>query len=97
VGSVPSGAEAWLVIAADGTVALSTQCKRWDSHATTGDGTLTFGPLKITSRACIDNSRQEEDAERLVREVLDGETTYQIEEHSLSITKGQKGLTFRAE
>jgi heat shock protein HslJ len=97
VGSVPSGAEAWLVIAADGTVALSTQCKRWDSHATTGDGTLTFGPLKITSRACIDNSRQEEDAERLVREVLDGETSYQIEEHSLSITKGQKGLTFRAE
>jgi heat shock protein HslJ len=97
VSSVSPGAEAWLEIAEDGTVALSTQCQRWEGGVTTADSTLTFGPLEVTSRACIDSTKTEEYAERTMLAVLDGEAAYDIVEHSLTVTKGQQGLTFRAE
>lgn len=94
VSSVPGGAEAWLEIAEDGTVRVNTGCNQGSGSVTVGDGTLTFGPLATTRRTCADDAAQQ--VEKAVLAVLDGETTYAIEERSLSITNGEKGLGFRA-
>jgi heat shock protein HslJ len=95
VSSVPGGAEAWLEIAEDGTVRVNTGCNQGSGSVTVGDGTLTFEPLATTRRACADDAAQQ--VEKAVLAVLDGETTYDIVERSLSITKGQTGLGFRAD
>lgn len=95
VSSMPGAAEAWLEIAEDGSLRVNTGCNQGSGSVTVGDGTLTFEPLATTRRACADDSAQQ--VETAVLAVLDGETTYDIVEHSLSITKGQKGLDFRAE
>jgi heat shock protein HslJ len=93
--SLPDGVDAWLQIAEDGTVTVNTGCNRGSGSVTTGEDTLTFGPLATTRRACTDTAARE--VERAMLEVLDGETTYDIEERSLSITKEQKGLGFQAD
>jgi len=95
VSSLPDGVDAWLQIGDDGTVTANTGCNRGSGRVTTGEDTLTFEPLATTRRACADDAAQQ--VEKAVLAVLDGETTYDIEERSLSITNGQKGLTFRAD
>jgi len=95
VSSMPDAAEARLEIAADGTVRVNTGCNQGSGSVTVGDGTLIFEPLATTQRACADDSAQQ--VEAAVLAVLDGETTYSITERSLTITKGQQGLMFRAE
>jgi heat shock protein HslJ len=92
--SLPDGVDAWLEIADEGKVTVNTGCNQGSGSVTTGDGTLTFGPLATTRMACADKAAQE--VERAMLEVLDGETTYKIVEGSLSVTKGQQGLGFQA-
>jgi heat shock protein HslJ len=92
--SVPGASEAWLEVAEDGTVTANTGCNRGSGRVTIDDATLTFGPLATTRRACADPSAQQ--VERAILAVLDGETAYSITERSLTITKGDRGLTFRA-
>jgi len=96
VSSVPNGVEAWLEIA-EGAVTLNTGCNQGSGTVIVGDTTLTFGPLATTRKLCkfTDNGGQEVGQTMLA--VLDGETTYSITEHSLTITKGEQGLTFRVD
>ena len=96
VSSVPSGVEAWLEIAEDGRVTLNTGCNQGNGTVAVGDATLTFGPLATTRKLCKFANNGGQEVEQTMLAVLDGETTYDIVEQSLSITKGQKGLTLRA-
>ena len=93
--SVPGAREAWLDITEDGKVSANTGCNRGSGSATIDGATLTFGPLATTRMACSETAAQH--VEGAMRAVLDGETTYSITERSLTITKGEQGLTFRAE
>ena len=94
VSSVPAGVRRPdLTIEPDGTVVLHTGCNSGGGTATVAGSTITFGPLVMTTRACLDASGQTEAA---VLAVLDGAVTWSITERSLSLTKGNRGLVLRA-
>lgn len=94
--SVPNGVEAWLEIADGGTATVNTGCNQGSGRVTVDDATLTFGPLATTRKLCKFTSNGGQEVEQIMLAVLDGETTYTITERSLTITRGQQGLTFRA-
>jgi heat shock protein HslJ len=95
VSSVPSGAEIpTLVVAADGGVTLNTGCNGGRSTVTVSGSTITFGPVLTTKKACADRAgRQTESA---VLAVLDGAVEWTITEKTLTLTKGDRGLVYRA-
>lgn len=97
VSSVPNGVEAWMEITEDGTVTVNTGCNQGSGAVTVDDATLTFGPLATTRKLCKFTSNGGQEVEQKMLEVLAGEATYQIEEQSLSITKGRAGLGLRAD
>lgn len=90
--SVPGGVEAWLMIT-DGRARVMPGCNTGQGDVTVAGDTLDWGPLGLTRMACPGDRGE---VERRVLSVLDGHTAYTIEEHSLTITKGEHGLTFRA-
>lgn len=92
--SVPAGMDAWLELTEDGTVTLNTGCNQGGGTVTVDDATLTFGPLATTRKLCKFNNGGQE-VEQTMLAVLDGETAYSITEATLTITKGEQGLTFR--
>lgn len=93
VGSVPEGVEAHLRIADDGRVELFGGCNGAGGRVTVTDDTLVWGSLIGTLIACED-ARGE--VERFVRDVLRGRTTYDVTGDRLTISKGDRGLQFRA-
>lgn len=97
VSSVPNGVEAWLEIAEDGTLTVNTGCNQGSGTVTVDDATLTFGPLATTRKLCKFTNNGGQEVEQTMLEVLVGETTYQIEEQSLSITRARTGLGLRAD
>lgn len=90
-GSVPAGATAHLQIT-DGRVSLMAGCNSGTGPVTVADATIEWGPIALTRKACPGAAGE---VERRVLAVLEGATTYTIEEHSLTVTKGEHALTFR--
>lgn len=73
-----------LTIAADGAVSGSTGCNRLTGHAEIAGTTVTFGPLATTRMACPPENA---DLERQILAALDGEVTYRIDAHTLTLTR----------
>lgn len=95
VSSVPAGAEVpTLAVAEDGTVTLSTGCNHGRSTASVAGSTVTLGPVLTTKKACAEASGRQTEAAVLA--VLDGEVTWSITEKTLTLTKGEQGLIYRA-
>jgi heat shock protein HslJ len=95
VSSVPTGVRrADLTIGQDGTVELHTGCNSGGGTATVDGSTITFGPMVTTQMACLDEARRQTEAAMLA--VLDGTVTWSITERSLRLTRGDRGLLFRA-
>jgi heat shock protein HslJ len=97
VSSMPQDVDAWIEIADDGTVTVNTGCNQGSGPVTIGSGSLTFGELSLTRKLCKFAENGGQEVEQTMLRVLAGEAAYQIEERSLSITKGQAGLNLRAD
>jgi len=95
VSSVPAGEHVpTLAIASDGTVTLHTGCNGGRSTASVDGSTITFTPALTTKMACADKSGRETEAAVLA--VLDGAVEWSIAEKTLTLTKGDHGLVYRA-
>jgi heat shock protein HslJ len=93
--SVPTGTRApTLLVAADGSVTLDTGCNAGRSTATVSGSTITFGPVMTTKKACADRAGRE--TESAVLAVLDGAVEWSVTEKTLTLTKGDRGLVYRA-
>jgi len=82
-GSVPAGAEAYLVFGADDTVEGSTGCNSLHGPAVVGDGKITFSRIVTTRMACSDEIMRLESA---VLAVLDGEVAARVDADRLTLT-----------
>ena len=90
--SVPASVEApTLEFLADGNVNATTGCNTGGTSVTTGDGTLTFEPMRMTMMACEGDTAAVETA---VTTTLEGEVTYTIEGNQLTLTKGATSLVY---
>lgn len=95
VSSVPSGVRAELVIAEDGSVRLETGCNQATGTVEVDGDVISWGALAVTRKGCADPAAGA--VERQVLGVLAGDTTYRIEEQSLTITNRDAGtLGYRA-
>jgi heat shock protein HslJ len=96
VSSVPTGTRVpTLEIAEDGTVTVDTGCNRGRSTATVDGSTITFGPVLTTKMACAEESGRRTEAAVLA--VLDGAVAWSVTEQSLTLTRGDRGLTYRVQ
>jgi len=94
VSSLPAGADpATLEIAEDGTASVFAGCNTGGTTVTIGESTLTFDPMRLTNMACEADATTIETA---VTTVLDGEVEMELNGKTLTLTKGDKGLMFRA-
>jgi heat shock protein HslJ len=94
VSSIPAGAVATLVIAADGTVAVETGCNSGSGHVTATGDQLRFSDLATTKRGCLDGAGE---LERAVLGVLGAESIrWSIEADRLVLDAGEVGLELRA-
>jgi heat shock protein HslJ len=95
VSGVPAGsATPTFMLAADGTVTLHTGCNGGRSTATVSGSTITFAPVTTTKTACADKAGRQTEAAILA--VLDGAVEWSISEKTLTLTKGDQGLVYRA-
>jgi heat shock protein HslJ len=95
VSSVPAGAHIpTLMIAEDGAVTVHTGCNGGRGTATVSGDTVTFAPIVTTKMSCADEAGQQTEA--AVLGVLDGAVTWSITEQNLTLTKADRGLTYRA-
>ena len=95
VSSVPAGGHVpTLSLAADGTVGVHTGCNGGHGTATVDGSSITFGPVVTTKMACADEAGRETEAAVLA--VLDGTVEWSITEKTLTLTKGDQGLVYRA-
>lgn len=93
VSSVPAGPDVVLVL--KGTMATVTGlCNGWGADVAVADGEVTWTPGMRTLMACADEARNHLDTE--VSALLTGRTAYDIEERTLRLTRGDRGLVFRA-
>ncbi|MGO4258325.1 META domain-containing protein [Marmoricola sp. RAF53] len=90
VSSIPAGVTAWIELA-DGQVQLNDGCNNGHGPAVVSGSRITFGPLAGTRMACPES----EDVQRAFATVLDGVTTYELDQGTLWIRKGDQGLAFR--
>jgi heat shock protein HslJ len=94
VSSVPSGAHTPTLSIADGAVTLHTGCNGGRTTATVTGKTITFGPVTTTKMACANKAGRETEAAVLA--VLDGAVEWSISEQTLTLTKGGRGLVYKA-
>jgi heat shock protein HslJ len=95
VSSVPAGVTTpTFVFASDGTVTLDTGCNGGRSTATVSGSTITFGPVMTTKMACADKAGRQTEAAVLA--VIDGAVEWSITEKTLTLTKADHGLVYRA-
>jgi heat shock protein HslJ len=93
--SVPAGTTVpTLTIAEDGVVTLHTGCNGGRGTATVSGSTIAFGPVMTTKMACAEESGRQTEAAVLA--VLDGDVEWSITEKSLTLTKGDRALSYRA-
>jgi heat shock protein HslJ len=90
--NVPASVQApTLEFLANGDVNATTGCNTGGTSVTTGEGTMTFGPMRLTMMACEGDAGSVEAA---VTTTLDGEVTYTIEGNQLTLTKGDTSLVY---
>jgi heat shock protein HslJ len=95
VSSLPQGVRIpTLRIAADGTVRLHTGCNSGGSDATIHGSVIALGPVVTTKMACADPAGQQ--LESAVLQVLTGDVSWSISEQTLTLTRGEHGLVYRA-
>jgi heat shock protein HslJ len=101
VSSVPQGVQVDVRFIDDGDGELVMQgsagCNRFTGAATlSGEGSsgvLDIGALATTRKACVGAAA---DVEAQVLAVLTGQVEYQIDAAQLTLSSGEKGLTYRA-
>ena len=94
VSSVPSDVTSTLTINAEGQLELAPGCNTGGAAAEVADGTITFGPVRLTKMACEGSANE---VERAVLAVVDGEVGYAIKGDQLTLTKGDTMLVYRAD
>ncbi|QKW09362.1 META domain-containing protein [Streptomyces sp. NA04227] len=83
---VKAAGEAFLRFTEDGGVSGNLGCNSFRAKATTAkDGTVTFGEIASTRRACMGQAGE---TEKLMREVLAGKAQYELGQKELSLTAG---------
>lgn len=92
VSSVPVGVTAALTFS-DGRVDVEAGCNAGGGTIQVGEGTLSFGPIGLTKKACEPDRMAVEQA---VLNVLVGPVDYEIEAEALTLTAGGLGLMLRA-
>ena len=92
VSSVPIGVTAALTFS-DGRVDVEAGCNEGGGPVQFGDGTLTFGPIGLTKKAC---EQVRMAVEQPVVNVLSGSVDYEIEAGALTLRAGGLGLILRA-
>jgi heat shock protein HslJ len=93
VSSIPDGVVATLQFAADGSVRVNTSCNTGTSQVEVAGGTIRFGPIALTKKACPGAAGEMEAA---VLAVLRSEQVgYKIEARTLTLTAGDRGLQLR--
>ena len=90
--SVPAGVTASIRIV-DGRVELETGCNSGGGSVEVAAGTLTFGPISLTKKACEPGVMA---VERAMTEVLARSAAYTVQADALTLDAGDAGLTFRA-
>jgi heat shock protein HslJ len=93
VSSVPEGVVAYLTFE-DGQVLLYDGCNGGSAPVTVDGGSIVFGDRTQTLRACTREPVAQ--VEGAVHAVLDGTARFEIEERTLTISKGDRVLGFRA-
>lgn len=95
VSSVPAGPEVVLTVAA-GAAGITGLCNGWGAEVEVApdEESVTWTPGMRTLMACEDPARQQLDT--TVSGLLTGPTAYAIEERTLTLTQGDRGLVFRA-
>ncbi|TCJ22574.1 META domain-containing protein [Nocardioides jejuensis] len=93
--SVPAGPPVVLRMEGTDVVQVSGLCNGFGADVEVAGGGIRWMPHMRTLMACADPARHALDDE--VSSVLTGRTTYRITEKTLVITRGDAGLTFRAE
>lgn len=93
--SAPVGATATIQFGADGQFELHAGCNQGGGMATMGDdGTLRLGSIALTEMACQGPAGE---LERMVLAVLQADVlTWEIDASSLTLTAGDRAVTFRA-
>ena len=91
VSTPPGNGIATLFFGTDGRVQVNTGCNTGSGTYTVdaAKGVLTFGPIGITKKACIDDTA---DLEQEVLSTVDGATAFSISGNALTIFKDQHGL-----
>ena len=90
VSSMPAGVVASLAFTEAGLVMVNTGCNTGTGTFEVVDGTVRFGPIAVTERACDSPVAEVEQA---VLEVLGADVVaYQIEARSLTLTTAGAGL-----
>lgn len=94
VSSVPAGPKVVLSLR-DRSAEITGLCNGWSAETTVADGAISWAPGMRTLMACADERRQRLDNE--VSALLAGRTAYEIEERTLRVTRGGRGLVFVAD
>jgi heat shock protein HslJ len=95
VSSLPAGVRVpTFTMAGDGALTIDTGCNSGRGSATVTGSTITFAPIATTKKACADKAGRQ--VESSVLAVLDGAAEWSITEQTLTITKGDRGLVYRA-
>lgn len=93
VSSVPAGPKVVLTLT-DDAARVAGLCNGWSADVTVTAGEVTWSPGMRTLMACADEARNKLDTD--VAALLTGATSYEIEERTLRITRGDSGLVFVA-
>jgi heat shock protein HslJ len=92
--SVPGGVVSTLQISDAGELTVDTGCNTGGADVQVEDSVITVGPMQMTMKFC-DGAPGE--VEQAVTSVLDGEVAYSIDDGTLTLTKGEQTLTYRAD
>ena len=76
-----------------GQVAVDTGCNTGSGSYTATETEITFSPIALTRRGCEPLAAEQEAG---VVAVLDGTVAYEIDSDQLTLTKGDRGLIYRA-
>lgn len=96
--SVPAGVEPpTLLVAEDGTATLFDGCLASTTTVEVGATSLTFGPVDPTDQACDGSTELMGVLDAVHAVVAEGETTYQLDGDTLSLTRGDRGLVLTAD
>ena len=91
--SAPAGSAARVQIDKGELTFANEGCNSGRTQVEVGDGSIEVAPMVMTKMACPPGPME---VENKVTAVLDGTVDYAIDSDSLTLTKGDHGLTFKA-